>query len=347
MIQQECTTYSCCDYFNDDGDDGDDKCSDEGTCSSSATIPHSELAPKETVTPADRMKLVDWCYDMVDRCRFQRETAAIAMSLVDRFASAPRTSSSGPRGTRPSKDRAEYQLVVIAALYIAIKLGEPTAFGSRDFAVASRGMYTPEEIEGMERKMLQILSWRMCPPTSVQAAHHILSLMLSQDARTHIKPDTLDLLREEVAFQTENAVRDHYFTTQRPSTVAAAAIMNAIESVCDQDCEHLTEALVRVIRHFPFASYAALLGSRNRLRQLVTEEEEKETGAALPSQRNMAPVREEEAQHAGAEEGALALSDHHIYHWVQGGLDQTPSSPRSVVCDDAWDDSSCANIYEA
>jgi hypothetical protein len=346
MIEQECTTYSCCDYINDDSDDGNDHCSDGGTCSSSATLPHSELAPKETVSPADRMQLVDWCYDMVDRCRFQRETVAIAMSLVDRFASAPRTSSSGPRGTRPSDDRAGYQLVVIAALYIAIKLGEPTAFGSRDFAVATRGMYSPDEIEGMELKILQALSWRMCPPTSVQAAHHILLLMLSQDTRTDIELGTLDLLREEVAFQTESAVQDYYFVTQRPSTVAAAAIMNAIESVCGRECAPLTEALVCVIGEFPFASYAVLLGARNRLLQLVTEEEEKETGAALLSQRTVVPVLEEASQHAGAEEEALDPSDHHIYHLVQGSLDQTPSSPRSVVYDDAWDESSCATIYE-
>merc|ERR1712194_467955 len=173
----------------------------------------------------------------------------------------------------------------------------------------------------MELKILHALSWRICPPTSLQVANQMLSLMLSQD-HTDIEQCTVDLLQEEVAVQTENAVRDHYFATQRPSTVAAAAIMNAIESICDQYCEHfvcehLTQALVCVIGQFPFESYAVLLGARNRLMHLMTEEEEE----------------------------SLHPSDsHRMYHLVQDNLDQTPSSPRLVVYDDACDDSSCVTI---
>jgi len=280
-----------------------------------------------------------WCYAVVDRYRFERETVAIAMNIVYRFASAPRTSSAGSQGTRPSRDRAEYQLVTITALYIAIKLNERTILGSHEFAAATRDVCSLDDIQGMELKILHALSWRICPPTSLQVANQMLSLMLSQD-HTDIEQCTVDLLQEEVAVQTENAVRDHYFATQRPSTVAAAAIMNAIESICDQYCEHfvcehLTQALVCVIGQFPFESYAVLLGARNRLMHLMTEEEEKE----------ICVVPEEELQHAGAEEESLHPSDsHRMYHLVQDNLDQTPSSPRLVVYDDACDDSSCVTI---
>ena len=65
MIEQECTTYSCCDYFNYDEDY--DSCSNASTCSISVATHYSELSSEETVTPADRMKLILWCYAVVDR----------------------------------------------------------------------------------------------------------------------------------------------------------------------------------------------------------------------------------------------------------------------------------------
>ena len=121
--------------------------------------------------------------------------------------------------------------------------------------------------------------------------------------------------------------------------------MIAIERVCDRDCKHFTEALICVIEQHSFESYAVLLEVRNRLLHLVAEEEEKEISTAMLSQRTLAPFPEEEIQNAGAEEGAVNPSDNLIYHLVQDGSNQTPSSPRSVMYDGAWDDSSYTTTY--
>lgn len=198
-------------------------------------------------------------------------------------------------------------------------------------------MHSHEDIEGMELKILHALSWRLYPPTSLQVADQIISLMLSQDARTKIGADTLDLLQEEVAFQTENAVRDSYFATQLPSTISAAAIMNAIELVCDQDCEYLTKSLICVIGRFPFESHAILLGARNRLLHLANEEEVEENDTTVAS---------EESWNASVDKGALNPARYHIYHnLMRESLEKTPSPPRLVTCDNAWDESSCATMH--
>ena len=138
-----------------------------------------------------------------------------------------------------------------------------------------------EDIEDMEIKILHGLSWRLCPPTSLEVGYRILSLFLSQlenatENATTVKLErgTWEFLRDEVAFQTESAVRDYYFTTQRPSTTAIAAIMNAIEQVNDHDYEHLTTALLRVLKEFAFDSTLALLEAREQLHCLVNEHEE-------------------------------------------------------------------------
>ena len=82
------------------------------SCSSSAALhPWGLSHTEQRVTPVDREKIVDWCYAIVDRCRFQRETVAVAMHLVDRFLSAP-----GARPAQALRDRAEYQLVAATLL---------------------------------------------------------------------------------------------------------------------------------------------------------------------------------------------------------------------------------------
>ena len=71
--------------------------------------------------------------------------------------------------------------------------------------------------------------------------------MLPQVEKTILEQGTWDLIRDEVVFQTENAVQDYYFMTKRPSTIAIAAIINAIEQVNDQDYKYFMMSLLRVL----------------------------------------------------------------------------------------------------
>jgi len=337
MMEQECTTYSSCNYLHDDGDNAsgsactdEASCGDDSNCSSSATVHHWPDFDDEKITPIDRRKLIDWCYAIADRCQFQRETVAVAANIVDRFMSTTRASSASSQEIEALYDRTEYQLVALTALYISIKINERTSFGIKDFAAASRGIYPVEDIEVMELKILHALSWRVCPPTSVQMGNQILALMLPEESNS--RSGTFEFLREEVAFQMENAVRDYYLATQRPSTIAAAAIMNAIESNGNQGCDHLTEALTCILREFSFESYDVLLHVRNHLFRLVNEEEGEENSLAMMSERTRLPH---------AEERALD-----IYYRLVQDTQLTISSPRSVICDDdMWDENSCATTY--
>ena len=94
-----------------------------------------------------------------------------------------------------------------------------------------------------------------------------------------------------MAFQMESAVRDYYFTTQRPSTIAAAAIMNAIDQVNDHDYEYLTITLLPILKEFDFDLSPYLLKARDRLHRLVNDHEQSvvtmlETKAEIPSPRS-------------------------------------------------------------
>lgn len=131
---------------------------------------------------------------------------------------------------------------------IAIKTKERIFIGSKLFSIISCDLYTISDIEDMELSLLYELSWYINAPTSIQVANHIL--MLSSKT-VQLKRQTWAVILDEVNYQLEQAVRDYYFVTERPSTVAMAAIFNAIglvedDHVCLSLCTHILRVFINV-----------------------------------------------------------------------------------------------------
>ena len=243
MLHQETCNYTTADYLNH----------------------HSTSTDTVVITEHDRMKTVDWCYDIIDHCKLDRETVAIAMDIVDRFIS----NQSAYDAQRTLLCSWQYQLVVVSSLFIAVKLNERVIVESDFFASLCRGLYGIDEIEKMEMHILQGLTWRMNAPTSIQMVHYILSLVSSHVNQLDERVWTFIL--DEARYQTEHAVRDYYFSTQRSSTIAVASIVNAIEMLKKEDRTDLLTALLRVIQDFDFASVNEIAAARKRLLHNVEE----------------------------------------------------------------------------
>jgi len=237
MIQKEQTIYKSCDYL------------------------HHHPSRDATITEFDRSQIVVWCYSVVDRCNIARDIVAMSMELVDRFlSSTPPCSRMVQRD--PLHDREQFQLVAIAALYTTIKANATVAIGSDVFAALSPGLYNVSDIEAMEWNILTDLEWRITAPTSIQMAECILTLILPN---AHLQETaTWECILDEVRRQLLDAVRDYYFVTQRPSTVALAAIFNALDQLERQDRQAIIHALLFVMNG-EFESSSDVLAAKRRL----------------------------------------------------------------------------------
>ena len=60
------------DYLHESSSDNHDEC--RANCCANAN---------NEITPDGRKKIVDWCYKIVDRCQFQRDTVAVATNTVE------------------------------------------------------------------------------------------------------------------------------------------------------------------------------------------------------------------------------------------------------------------------
>jgi hypothetical protein len=199
MLQQEENEYQCIDY-----------------------LVANEAMRKKAAKPVDedcRVKMCEWCYQVVDFCKFRRETVGIGMSYLDRYLCSE-------KGKKALGDRKEYQLVAMTCLYIAIKLHEPLEMETSLLADLSRGCYTEMEFANMEKTILEAVEWRVAGPTPLAFVLHFLAL-LPDNLHTGVEEAIWDYAR----YQTELAIADHSFVKLKPSVVGMAALLNAMEGM--------------------------------------------------------------------------------------------------------------------
>ena len=174
----------------------------------------------EVVTMQTRTILCDWSNKIIDFCDLDRETVEIAFSYVDRFVQTD-------DGYRVLQNSNEYQLLVVTALYVAIKVHETVAISAAQFEKISRNMFTAQDVEEMEHILLQGLGWHLHPPTSLCFVRLFLELMPSE-SMTQDQKDTAFILAK---IQTELSVRDCALVSVNASTIAFASLLNAFEAL--------------------------------------------------------------------------------------------------------------------
>eukprot|EP00934_Nitzschia_sp_Nitz4_P008900 Nitzschia sp. Nitz4//scaffold48_size128905//50884//51941//NITZ4_003594-RA/size128905-processed-gene-0.80-mRNA-1//1//CDS//3329552964//8890//frame0 len=233
LLRQEATFYKTTDYLSRlqesgsaDGSvavEGSSKLGGEGMSSNSPKVcagSEKQMGPSGSSSPQMskhwREKICEWAYQVVDHFELHREVVSIAMNYLDRYiATLPR-----------ALDKDTFQLLAMTCLYLAVKLNEykhlyiPDSKSSMDTILRlSRGLFTIEQMEKMEVDILQRLQWHVHPPTPQLFCKHLLHFLSVEEYEYH------DLSQ----FMVELSVMDYFFVTFKPSEIAAAGVMNALE----------------------------------------------------------------------------------------------------------------------
>ena len=163
-----------------------------------------------------RAAMVTWCCTVVDYLEFERDTVTIALSYLDRFLETP-------QGQACLTTPRRFKMAGMTCLYTAIKTHEPEAIEPDLVVELSGNLCSTDDIETMERTILQALGWRVNPPTALSFCRELLALVPSRLADA-------DALLDLAQVQTELAVHDARLITTPPSLLSLAAIFNALES---------------------------------------------------------------------------------------------------------------------
>ena len=208
-----------------------------------------------------REQIAEWSFRVVDYFRIDREVVSLSISFLDRFLSKCRC------------DRTSFKLAATTTLNLAVKLLYPCKLGDLGIlSDLSRGEFDMADVADMERCILHSLSWRLHPPTPVALATLLLDYV-SFDAAFAISNADLDDVYDVSSFFCDLAVCDYFFVSLKSSTVAVAAIQNALEGMFGPD-NTLNHDIIRAARKLSVYSTQDLAAVRNRLWELYERSEE-------------------------------------------------------------------------
>jgi len=196
------------------------------------------IANSSVLDVACRTRVCKWMFHIIDIMGLQHETAAIAISYLDRFMSISCLHKAKQKRSTTRCNRREYQLVASTSLYIAIKIHEPFVLRPEVISSLTRGLVTPDTIIACEKIILTTLRWRMNGPTPHQFINYILKLLPSSSTSTSSTTDQLvNKLCESSHSWIETAIKDYACIPLRSSTVALSALLNSLEDI-SQGADH-------------------------------------------------------------------------------------------------------------
>lgn len=120
-------------------------------------------------------------------------------------------------------NKKHFQLLALTILYVTVKLDCHQGFLSMEMMIhLSREKFTKAQMVEMEKEVLKNLEWKLHPPTASVFLRHFM-LLLESDQQ--VKHDVVESAR----FYMELAVLDYQSVAQRPSRIALAALLNAMD----------------------------------------------------------------------------------------------------------------------
>jgi len=152
---------------------------------------------------------------VVDHFDFPRDIVSACMSFVDRYLASHLQAN--PQGI----PKHAFQLLAMTCLYISVKLDQPRMLSLETMAHLSRGTFTKEQMQAMEYDVLRQLEWHVHPPTPYTFLSYFMQLSQNQPGAIKVY--------EMARYFVELSVLDYYFVGKRSSTVAIAALLNAME----------------------------------------------------------------------------------------------------------------------
>ncbi|KAF4563937.1 G2/mitotic-specific cyclin [Pleurotus pulmonarius] len=166
------------------------------------TMPHPNYMDMQPeLDHVKRGILVDWIIQVHKHFKLLPETLFLCVNLMDRFLSARPVSSP------------KFQLVGLAAFYIACKFEEMMSPTVEEMVYLSGGQYTTDELFRAERFMLKTLNWNLSYPSPMNFLRRIS------------KADDLNIETRTVGkYLMEIACVDWELMATPPSLLAAAAM---------------------------------------------------------------------------------------------------------------------------
>ena len=184
-----------------------------------------------TPSGAWREKVSQWCYDVADHLNEDRSIVYVAMNILDRYCetfSAPITEK-------------KYEISSLSSIFLAVHIAGSGDLTLRELVSMSRGGIAVKDIIGEATIIADAITLSepiLTPVDFVRSAiQHITSLKDSVHKQA---------LLDSASYMIELAVCDGFFSNCKASSVAVAALLNALELVVVPNSTMIAQSLIKV-----------------------------------------------------------------------------------------------------
>jgi len=232
-----------------------------------------------------RSKMCEWCLQIVDHCGddFSRDTVAIAMNILDRYLAVPSSIDA-------IRCRSTFQLTCVTAFYTAVKVHEPCAISASTLSILSKNLYTVEQLESTERKMLQTIGWRVHPRTPRMFGHYMLDLVGLADRNLR------DTVEQAMFMQMDHAMQEYSFIGTDASMIAMASLLNALAGCVSAEELFQMEQLLSYATQLPCQSAATTELQRRLYVVLVQQQQQQQQQDATMSNAHVYNEQQQQQQ---------------------------------------------------
>lgn len=164
-----------------------------------------------------RQWYIKWMFNVADHFRLGRDVVSYAVAYIDKFASEDRSILSS---------RDDFTVLAMTSLYMAVKLystlENSSAVCASNLVLLTEGKFVEADILRMEQRVLDVLQWKLYPPTSVCFLREYVNL-LPFDITVSSN------LAELSNFIIEVSVTKYSYVKYPPSVKAYASLSIALE----------------------------------------------------------------------------------------------------------------------
>lgn len=170
---------------------------------------------------SSRTKLCEWAYLLVDHYNIERSIVSIAFSMFDRYVSR--------------FQETDLELLTLSCVYTAVKVHSckgklpPSMLAKLAQSSCGEARFSVQQIEQMEYAVCSSLEWRVNPPTLSMFLDAAFDYIESNSSKCHL--NLIDAMKELSLFLVEMSVIDVYFAHCSPASIAAGAILVAMEEL--------------------------------------------------------------------------------------------------------------------
>ncbi|KAL3781419.1 hypothetical protein ACHAW5_010763 [Stephanodiscus triporus] len=168
-----------------------------------------------------RKLMVNWYFAAVGSLGLSKETAWVAVSILDRYISSGNGMS--PEACRHGQT---FQLSAVTSFYMTVKIREPSVLGIKQLVQMGRGLYTENDVIAMELDILSALEWRvyLSTATPMEYVRHYLQLLPEL-------VDVADIILDIAERHMVKAASDIFFSSCKSSLVGLACLAGALDCI--------------------------------------------------------------------------------------------------------------------